>query len=65
MLTHPLSLSLFLLQPFLTMRRQELFRSAQGLFTREDEMERAESHYINEKVIGDNFFAGHTKAFAR
>jgi len=47
------------------MRRQELFRSAQGLFTREDEMERAESHYINEKVIGDNFFAGHTKAFAR
>ena len=49
------------MNPFLTMRRQELFRSAfspqMGSL--------ADSNMLEARVRGDNFYGGHTKAFVR
>ncbi len=65
--THDLLRMAKRMNPFITLRRQELFRSAFGRkSTREgDAIAKADSTYILARVKGDNFWAGHTRAFAR
>ncbi|UPQ98868.1 triglyceride lipase domain-containing protein [Chloropicon primus] len=52
--------------PFLTLRRQELFRSAfSPKESSANAVERTDSSCIQARILGDNFYGGHTKAFAR